>query len=346
MLKKKAIFGILVIGLLIGTIFTGCVEKEEVKEEVKPKERIKIGEIIKGENVTIQKVDSSETYEIFDIVFIGEKNVKLKGVLFVPFKENGAGILVVHGIGGGKNILGADRFARAGYISLAFTNRGHQDSGGYLSNTFLALDVKRGITILENLNKIDKNLPRVREIGIYTISAGGPFVMKVISEDSRVDCVVMAACINSMWDVIWQVPQILMKEVRKGGITSSMLFYIEQAFANMHVVPSSVGEIPRSLHSIINVGLFILESGRYPVLKYTPHINTPVLYIAAENDVLCPFYVINKIFNATSSQEKNLVIVPNADHWFRTPELDPSPIEEAFRFAIEWFDKYLLEGYE
>ena len=139
MLKKK-IVGILLVGLLVGTIFAGCVEKEE-KEIVKPEEiRIKPEEIIKGiEGATIQKVGESRDYAICNIEFIGEKEARIKGTLFIPFKPNGAGTISYCGMGAPRDVMSADTFARTGYIALACDNRGHGESGGYWNEKYMML---------------------------------------------------------------------------------------------------------------------------------------------------------------------------------------------------------------
>jgi pimeloyl-ACP methyl ester carboxylesterase len=348
MLKKK-IVGILLVGLLVGTIFAGCVEKEE-KEVVKPEEiimpeeiRIKPEEIIKGiEGATIQKVGESKEYAICNIEFIGEKEARIKGTLFIPFKPNGAGIIIHSAFGEPRDLPPAKSFARTGYVALAYDYRGVGKSEGYLNDKSLSMDVSRiaGILgeILENLEKQAKRLPGSGKVGVYGHGIGAQVVMRAATLDPEIKVVAVA----DMLEITPHGTLVTVSECikqRKNPVAILFRGSPTAMLRNIHIFPLSSHSVP----AITNLlGYFVGAYVGYPPRKLSPQIDVPIIYLTGENNIEIPLCSWELVFDRTASTQKKLVVMPGVDDVFLTPEGE-SHAEEAYQIIIDWMDSHLLK---
>jgi pimeloyl-ACP methyl ester carboxylesterase len=338
MLKKK-IVGILLVGLLVGTIFAGCVEKEVVKpEEI----RIKPEEIIKGiEGASIKIIDETDAYAICDVEFVGEKDAKIKGTLLIPFEPNGAGTISYCGMGAPRDVVSADRFARAGYVALACDNRGHGESGGYFNEKYVMLDAITEVDILdsalENLNE-KYNLPGNGNIGVCgSTSTGSRNALHTAAFDPKIKAVVTLGSIVNVVDGII-LP----------ALESPLSFPIEylemsarldiDLARETHILPLSL----RTPMAAIGFLIYLLQDMTYPSDKFVPSIEVPTLCIYGENDVTSPPKGSKRVFDQIGSQEKELLVIPDVDNTFMTPEGE-SKADEVMGATVEWMNNYLIK---
>jgi pimeloyl-ACP methyl ester carboxylesterase len=104
-----------------------------------------------------------------------------------------------------------------------------------------------------------------------------------------------------------------------------------------HILPLS----PRTPIVAIHVLHYFLQDSTYSSLKFVPSINVPTLCIYGENDVTVIPKASKRVFENISSQEKELLVIPNVNNAFMTPE-GKSKAGEVLDTAIAWMNKYLL----
>ena len=337
MLKKK-IVGILLVSLLVGTIFAGCVEKEE-KKIVKPEEiRIKPEEIIKGiEGATIQKVGESRDYAICNIEFIGEKEARIKGTLFIPFKPNGAGIIALNPIGARKEIEVAKFFGQNGYISLACCHRGSWDSKGYISAKYWPIDTSQQVGILEeilvNLNVQRKSLLGKGRIVLYGHDAAGNIAMETATIDPRVDALIVSGFIQDGFHSTFRSVTSFLKNP---SFTSQATTGVLQG---LHIFPLSSKTFP----AVLNYGIYLLSSASHSGFKYAEEIEIPILYIYPEYGIRAPPKWSEKAYELTPAKEKDIVCISGVSDGYLTPEGYPVTFEVLDK-AIDWTNAQLVGG--
>jgi alpha-beta hydrolase superfamily lysophospholipase len=106
---------------------------------------------------------------------------------------------------------------------------------------------------------------------------------------------------------------------------------------NLHILPIS----SKSISIIINFIPYFLDSRKYTATDYAPQIDIPIIYIHGENDHCANPEWSKLAYDLTASQEKDLVYIPNANHFYKTSEGE-SVAHEALSAAVEWFNRYLL----
>jgi fermentation-respiration switch protein FrsA (DUF1100 family) len=88
--------------------------------------------------------------------------------------------------------LYAERFAKEGFITLAFDFRNYGESEGeprFWENPEMKVeDIKNALTYLESLSEVDNN-----KIGAFAVCAGSMYTLMAAADDSRIKAVVTAA---------------------------------------------------------------------------------------------------------------------------------------------------------
>ncbi|KXX68221.1 alpha/beta hydrolase [Flammeovirga sp. SJP92] len=88
--------------------------------------------------------------------------------------------------------LYAEKFAQAGFITLAFDFRNYGESEGeprFWENPDMKVtDIKNAVSYLQGLSEVDSN-----RIGAFAVCAGSMYTLMAASEDSRIKAVVTAA---------------------------------------------------------------------------------------------------------------------------------------------------------
>ena len=85
---------------------------------------------------------------------------------------------------------------------------------------------------------------------------------------------------------------------------------------------------------------YTVGSAGHSGFDYAKQIEIPILYVHGDADVAAPFEWSEKAFNSTSSKEKELIIIQNADHWYITAEGD-NLVYDVLNSSVDWFNKYL-----
>ena len=338
------------------------------------------------DNVKLNKIDETDNYTIYNIDFLGGNRSKINGALFVPFNSNGNGVVVLNGIGAPIDTIASYKLVTNGYTVLACYHRGSGKSEGYLSTKYMPLDVMKQITILENLDKINENLPTIQNIGIYGHCIAGNIAMETITLDPRIDAATISAFNGSLYEASMSMvfssfsmkegESIFLTEMLKGLKMESSLMYsiVDPALSVLSplmikIIPETAGDklsslvfnIPKGPVSMLDplflspisncfpegserAGIkfisYIVGSAAHSGFDYAKQIEIPIMYIHGENDIEIPFEWSEIAFNSTSSKEKELVIIPNANHSYMTPEGD-SLVDDVLSNTVDWFNKHL-----
>ena len=277
------------------------------------------------DNVKLNKIDETDNYTIYNIDFFGGNRSKINGALFVPFNSNGNGIVVLNDFGSPIDTVSSDKFVRNGYTVIACSHRGSGKSEGYANTKYLPLDVMKQVTILENLDKINENLPAIKNIGVYGHCIAGDIAMETITLDPRIDAATISAFSGSLYESSVSVAFLLCS----GKATKP---FIAETFKGVNM--------GSSLMSIIKYFYYTIDSASHSAFKYAKQIEIPIMYIHGENDIEASVKLPEKAFNSTPSKEKELVIIPNANHWYVTSEGE-SLVDDVLNNAVDWFNKHL-----
>ncbi|WP_460606371.1 ATP-binding cassette domain-containing protein [Jatrophihabitans fulvus] len=123
----------------------------------------------------------------------GGQKVRLDTTLYLPETTPAPAVLLTQGFGGDKDGLRADaeRFARAGYVALAYSARGFGDSGGkihFASPRYEVNDAKLLVSYLAGLDQVEKKdgAPQVAAAGS---SYGGGISLLLSAYDQRIKAV-------------------------------------------------------------------------------------------------------------------------------------------------------------
>jgi pimeloyl-ACP methyl ester carboxylesterase len=342
---KKSIFAIGIISLLIATAFSGCIEKEEIKEEIKPKEIvIAPKEVLRGiedtfVNTFIRKSGETDVYSIYDVEFIGGRNATIKGTLLIPYNPNGAGIIPIHSMGGERSIFSIMRFVEVGYIALAFDLRGHGESEGYFSWKHMLVDASKEISILEellnNLMELNKNLPGKGSIGILSEAQGNQLGIWTSLSNPRVKAIVTTGALITSGDE--EIGLLLRPHL--------LFIYLKDTISHYLKAGRETGilslNIPKALINLIHFMLCQTDSCRYTLLEYAASINVPLLWIYGENGYCTKLPKNKRIYDSIASKEKKSMVIPNVNNMFMTPEGESKAVE-VLDASLEWMNKYLL----
>ncbi|HIH37022.1 MAG TPA: alpha/beta hydrolase, partial [Methanocellales archaeon] len=132
-----------------------------------------------------------------------------------------------------------------------------------------------------------------------------------------------------------------------GDILASMLEAIPSGLVSMLntalCLPRIAGIMPSGqLRALFELIVYVLAAATHSGYNYAPEIGIPIIYIHGTNDYASPVDWSKKVYELTASQNKDLVLIQNADHWYMTPE-GISVAPEALGYVADWFDVYLPE---
>jgi fermentation-respiration switch protein FrsA (DUF1100 family) len=247
----------------------------------------------------------------------------------------------------------AERFAEAGFNTLAYDHIYFGDSGGHPRQEADPQAQRRGyrdaISFLRARPDIDPN-----GIGIWGTSYSGGHVLEVAAHDRRVQCVVsQIGTVNGLEQAYRRTPmaervRLLRhlesdREARFRGEPPAMLKAVSDTFGEACVMAgerayayfmSQARDAPRWRNQVTLQTLDMLRGLQNAA--FTPYISpTPLLMIVALQDELVPPDLSLAAFEA-ALQPKRLVLLNN-DHF--------SPYQEEFERcvseALAWFREHL-----
>jgi dipeptidyl aminopeptidase/acylaminoacyl peptidase len=329
----------------------------------------------KGININVEQVS-----------FKGFDGINLKGLIFTPQnKSNLPAIIVNHGFGGtkdsfcskaytkgyeGSHMPVAEELAKAGFIVLAYDQRGTGESEGDLELTDRIKDVENAIAFIKKYPQVNTNM-----IGLFGHSLG-----------SYIGAVAGAIYKDIKAVTLWSTPtsiDYLLKETLNsnnqnlasalydGMIVSSN--FVEPVIQNPSImidqrVSNVLGDLGLSFSLTadsknINIGgahtfgigasdkgayiiIGSLRSSVYNLMRtvidskelnpqlYIDKISPrPLLLIHGMDDPLIPFSS-SELLYTLAGDPKKLILIENTDHMYRKPE---NKVDTVIELTVSWF---------
>ncbi len=294
-----AVLGILYV--LIGEFFYHmAIDAHSKKWFLEPPKTKKQKTIDGADSYSALKNDARETYErdldtayfdsheaqIVDIVSTDGKNLVLKGYYFPPEKPSDKWLLFFHGYA--SSIRWSRRWIRTmsehGYHVLAPDMRGHGMSGG----DYIGMGWDERLDILAWVDWILRRNPQAR-ILLSGVSMGGASVLCAAGEPlpDAVKCLIADCGYTSVRDIL--------------SYQLHALFRLPD-FPFLYAARSAI---------LRHAGYDIFRASAEEQLKKA---EKPILMIHGENDNFVPFSMLEKVYRAAASTEKEMLAIPGAGH--------------------------------
>lgn len=201
----------------------------------------------------------------------------------------------------------AEHFYDLGYNILAPAARSHERSGG----TFVSMGWLERLDIVDWVDGLVKQDPEAR-IVLYGISMGGTTVMMTAGEElpGNVRCIIEDCGYSSVWD--------------------EFAGQLKEMFG----LPTFPVLDAASLVCRLRAGFGFREASAVEQLKKA---TLPMLFIHGEADTFVPYYMLDLVYEACASPEKERLSVPEAAHGaasYADPELYWSTVEGFLRKYI------------
>lgn len=315
-MKKKKIIGIAIsavlVILILGLSFIGNYFYNLALNPDTPKD-IVFGSPEEAEATSGQVLDtdiqwllsesnySDETITSFD-------NLKLHAYKVLNQNDSNKWVIAVHGYTSeGINMSSyAKNYYDMGYNVLIPDLRSHGSSEG----DYIGMGWDDRLDIIAWINTILEENPNA-EIVLHGVSMGAATVSMVSGEDlpSNVKAIVADCGYTSVWD--------------------EFAYQLDDLF--------SLPEFPilnvSSLVAKVRAGYFLGEAS---TLEQVAKSKTPILFIHGDEDDFVPYYMMEELYNATSS-EKEMLTIKNAGH-AKSSEIDP---ETYWTTVHEFTNKYV-----
>ena len=212
--------------------------------------------------------------------------LKLHGLYLAQPQESHKYVVACHGYGSIPQFMGrsAAHFYGLGYNILAPAARAHELSEGrYASMGWL--ERKDIVDWVNTLVEADPDA----EIVLYGISMGGATVMMTAGEElpANVKCIIEDCGYSSVWD--------------------EFAVQLDEIFG----LPTFPVLDAASLVTRVRAGFGFKEASAVEQLKKT---SLPILFIHGEDDTFVPYAMLDVVYEACASPEKERLSVPNAAH--------------------------------
>ena len=246
---------------------------------------------------------SDETINSFD-------NLKLHGYKVLNPNNSNKWVITVHGYTSeGINMSSyAKNYYDMGYNVLIPDLRSH----GLSEGDYIGMGWDDRLDIISWINNILEDNADA-EIILHGVSMGAATVSMVSGEDlpSNVKAIVADCGYTSVWD--------------------EFAYQLDDLF--------SLPEFPilnvSSLVAKVRAGYFLGEAS---TLKQVAKSKTPILFIHGDEDDFVPYYMMEELYNATSS-EKEMLTIKNAGH-AKASEVDP---ETYWTTVSNFTSKYITQ---
>ena len=281
------------------------------------------------------------------VTFLSE-NYQIAGTLYLPTLLAGhkaPGIVLCQGFAGTKEMLlpaYAEKFAKNGYVALAFDYRGFGGSGGEPGRLVPKLqveDIKNAISFLSSVDEVDSG-----RIGLWGTSYGGANAIVAASEDKRIKCLCIQLAFGDGERCITAKDISKLKETlaklrdKKESTGKELMVPISKILSDKQskkffqeysdAFPALKIKIPF---------LTILETINYKPENYLKNLHIPILIIGAEKDLVSPISETYSLYNL-ASEPKELMVASGATHF----DLYKGDfLEQVVNKQISWFDKHL-----
>ncbi len=238
-------------------------------------------------------------------------NLRLMGEVYIPGEDANryAAVLMCHGISAGPYTPGdrswpvlAEKFTKAGFVTMIFNFRGAGLSQGNFDILGWARDLKKALDFLLKIDAIDG-----RRIYILGSSAGASVGIYVAAHDSRIAGLVSLACPATFNFIRDNQPQAVLQHFREVGIIKDKNF------------PPSIEDWLDNFDSAAPI---------HWVDKISPR---PLLLMHGDRDDVVPVEQAYQLYGM-AHEPKEFVIIQGAGHRLRL-------VERAVDLALSWLKK-------
>ena len=232
-------------------------------------------------------------------VHLEADGLRLAGELRIPSPDVYPALCICHGIPAtppdpndrGYALL-AERFCRAGFVTLIFNFRGTGKSQGNLDLPGWSRDLRAALDFLCKVNGVDK-----ARLCLLGFSGGAAVSVHVAAHDARVSSVVTCACpadFNSLYEQ--QAPRDAIERFRQIGAIRDKNF------------PPSVEEWQRGFETVTPMNWIDRISPR------------PLLLVHGGADEVIPLEHARRLYGK-AKQPKELKVIPGGKHRLRLEEV-------------------------
>ena len=317
-MKKKKIIGIaissILVILILGLGFVGNYFYNLALNPDTPKD-IVFGTPEEAEATSGQVLDSDIQWLLTESNYTDETltsfdNLNLHAYKVLNQNDSNKWVITVHGYTSeGINMSSyAKNYYDIGYNVLIPDLRSH----GLSEGDYIGMGWDDRLDIIDWINTILEYNPNA-EIVLHGVSMGAATVSMVSGEDlpSNVKAIVADCGYTSVWD--------------------EFAYQLDDLF--------SLPEFPilnvSSLVAKVRAGYFLGEAS---TLKQVAKSKTPILFIHGDEDDFVPYYMMEELYNATSS-EKEMLTIKNAGH-AKASEVDP---ETYWTTVSNFTSKYITQ---
>ena len=317
-MKKKKIIGIaissILVILILGLSFVGNYFYNLALNPDTPKD-IVFGTPEEAEATSGQVLDSDIQWLLTESNYTDETltsfdNLNLHAYKVLNQNDSNKWVITVHGYTSeGINMSSyAKNYYDMGYNVLIPDLRSH----GLSEGDYIGMGWDDRLDIIDWINTILEYNPNA-EIVLHGVSMGAATVSMVSGEDltSNVKAIVADCGYTSVWD--------------------EFAYQLDDLF--------SLPEFPilnvSSLVAKVRAGYFLGEAS---TLKQVAKSKTPILFIHGDEDDFVPYYMMEELYNATSS-EKEMLTIKNAGH-AKASEVDP---ETYWTTVSNFTSKYITQ---
>ena len=317
-MKKKKIIGIaissILVILILGLSFVGNYFYNLALNPDTPKD-IVFGTPEEAEATSGQVLDSDIQWLLTESNYPDETltsfdNLNLHAYKVLNQNDSNKWVITVHGYTSeGINMSSyAKKYYDIGYNVLIPDLRSH----GLSEGDYIGMGWDDRLDIIDWINTILEYNPNA-EIVLHGVSMGAATVSMVSGEDlpSNVKAIVADCGYTSVWD--------------------EFAYQLDDLF--------SLPEFPilnvSSLVAKVRAGYFLGEAS---TLKQVAKSKTPILFIHGDEDDFVPYYMMEELYNATSS-EKEMLTIKNAGH-AKASEVDP---ETYWTTVSNFTSKYITQ---
>lgn len=317
-MKKKKIIGIaissILVILILGLSFVGNYFYNLALNPDTPKD-IVFGTPEEAEATSGQVLDSDIQWLLTESNYTDETltsfdNLNLHAYKVLNQNDSNKWVITVHGYTSeGINMSSyAKNYYDIGYNVLIPDLRSH----GLSEGDYIGMGWDDRLDIIDWINTILEYNPNA-EIVLHGVSMGAATVSMVSGEDlpSNVKAIVADCGYTSVW--------------------GEFAYQLDDLF--------SLPEFPilnvSSLVAKVRAGYFLGEAS---TLKQVAKSKTPILFIHGDEDDFVPYYMMEELYNATSS-EKEMLTIKNAGH-AKASEVDP---ETYWTTVSNFTSKYITQ---
>ena len=292
-----------------------------------------------------------DNYTRTSVSFFSEGN-KLSGHIYKPttITTKLPAIILCHGFAGIKEFLlpnYAERFAKAGFIVLAFDYTGFGESEGHrgkLVPSIQTTDIKNAITFMQHFPEVDEN-----KIALWGTSFGGANAIAVASSDNRVKALVTQLTFSNGErlikssmddDGIAKLERTMAKAWEKEVVKNKPVLVSP---TNILTDEESKSFYKQSLTEYPGLETKIRVTTLRHILKLKPvehvqKLNIPIMIIAAKNDAVCPFSESEELYDKANTV-KQFVVLDDVGHY---QVYTKRYFEKSADAAIQWFEQHLV----